>query len=96
MYICVRVFVYAARIGKILLIPFITLAKSLSCRLIVSPKVVEKKRPRFFKQGRCIAAVAETRSFIAHARGRDELWGHPALCGYVFLFAPLFHLFCVT
>ena len=49
----------------------------------MSPKVVEKKRPRFFKQGRCISAVADTRSFIAHARGRDELWGHPALCGYI-------------
>lgn len=53
------------------------------CNLIVSKRVVDKKRPRFFKQGRCIGPVADTKSFIKGSAAGDELWGHPALCGSV-------------
>lgn len=51
------------------------------CKFIVSKRVVDKKRPRFFKQGRCIGPVADIQSFIKHSVAGDELWGHPALSG---------------
>eukprot|EP00041_Stephanoeca_diplocostata_P025127 m.651465 g.651465 ORF g.651465 m.651465 type:complete len:658 (+) comp22676_c0_seq11:137-2110(+) len=57
--------------------------KAIKYHIVVSKQVVPNRRPRFFKNGRCISGVSETRSFMEDSPYKDALWGHPALCGYI-------------
>jgi hypothetical protein len=56
---------------------------SVECNLVVSRTMVPGKKARFFKNGRCIAAVADTRSFMQSSSAKATLWDHPAICGYI-------------
>ena len=50
-------------------------AQQLECKLIVSKTIIPGKKVRFFKMGRCISAVADTRSFMAVSESKAR--GNP-------------------
>ena len=54
--------------------------QQLECKLIVSKTMIPGKKARFFKMGRCISSVADTRSFMAVSDSKARLWDHPSLC----------------
>ena len=61
----------------------------LECKMIVSKTMIPGKKARFFKMGRSIASVADTRSFMAVSQSKASLWDHPSLCGYIEVGASL-------